>query len=787
MTTTKGGAVRSNDGDAVVNDDFANHEQEQQKQEETVDKEDEDPAEALLHLLLAVSSSSVRPLRQSAPRFASIADDDFDEVVWTSLRNSDAGGNFVAAPTSGAFSGAIERTPSLSSEIREVVRLARLTKYESSPFELHSCATQALILGGGSSASASEIRRDDDSENDGSTDNRWFTTLCLLLACLALEDDGDETSNSKTATTSQTTLLRKGNRKRKRPKRWQSLVYETVRMYQRYSCGFRADDGDNDEGNATGSTTTATSSLKLLSDRTRLWTRYVLPSTMLVQADLLLLSSSPRGSSAAKTAMSVAAYLAGIVSTASTLARQIVADQQESQHLHHHQQQQQQQLVESVLYSMEQQIPLIQQNDEDGSESNNWHNNRCCTGAGSGPTGTFHELVLCHPWRTKTSTATSPQQLLKRRLRTNASFDSMLLYWSTLEDDDADEDDDALSEEGSAEGDSDDRLSLDDISYMRTKWDEAGIALLAATSFDTARPLVWSSRYTWNAVYFPHVSALLLASDLGGVNIQMIGYRLLDGLLKATPNASLCLYGSLSSLLRPSSSRPDCPVGTFQLLSNRIVSTSASSSPETPTTASPGNSFEPEPPRLPNGAVAYRFMQRLLAKYKPRYQVLLVKRLVSDCPHPGLRPKLFDLLRSYIHYNDECQEAIGAVWDYVNAFLIELESHLDAGRGTVDRPAGAPSSAFRVRDADQLVDATELYMSAISLLELWLMIKRTRPEIPDLSKRLDAIRTVLEGAMRQWATTANSACSPPPEQHFRLNVLKMTLDQVCDKLRQTDC
>jgi hypothetical protein len=140
----------------------------------------------------------------------------------------------------------------------------------------------------------------------------------------------------------------------------------------------------------------------------------------------------------------------------------------------------------------------------------------------------------------------------------------------------------------------------DDSNYY--EWSDVGVALLVAAGWNTARPLVWEYSYTWR-LFSLHVVVLLLAeehnddnnddendndddndtSSYHGLKKQRqqhlqgwFGYQLLDQLLRVTRDESIDgppITGrnndnNNNSILHL---HPLTPIGTLQLITNRIV------------------------------------------------------------------------------------------------------------------------------------------------------------------------------------------------------------------------
>ena len=100
---------------------------------------------------------------------------------------------------------------------------------------------------------------------------------------------------------------------------------------------------------------------------------------------------------------------------------------------------------------------------------------------------------------------------------------------------------------------------------------------------------------------------------------------MLDTLFPSIPEKSLPPVHSTST-------KPDAPYETFQLLSNRLVM-------KTPVVQDELSFEKPQPQQQEWESKAHSerivgFMKSLLARYNTVNQVKIVRKLVHDCPHP---------------------------------------------------------------------------------------------------------------------------------------------------------
>ena len=543
-----------------------------------------------------------------------------------------------------------------------------------STFDLHASASDALNLG---SNDDNNVPIDVGRERQHAS----FATVCLLLCCFALNKHKEDVS-----------LIER------RPKRWQSLVWETIRLFQ--SKIRTSKDADR-----TGQI------LELV--WIPLWVNYVVPCTHDLQQHLLAQSVSNK----ATYHLSIAcAYHVGLVATTTLLARLLGVGPP------HNPTKQSKSHCTRLLESLLQNLPA------------NWD-----------------QVLLYHPYR-RLHADTMPSMSSPDAFR---SMQAALFYWT-------------LAAPGTESEDVDRKES---ISWMETQWDDVGLAALAAVAFEQQqRPLVWSAAHCWR-LWLPQVSVLLNAEDTkmesdDSTNEEWdcswflwMGYGLLEQLLPCIPNGSLTVP---NRLLISTASSPENPLGTLQLLSNRIVA-AAMESRQSAASQPPSNSGGTM--QLPNESVTFQIMQRLLSKYVPRHQVVIVRQLVEECPHPGLRPKLLDLLRPFVQWEPP---DVATVWVYCNSILQDLEAHTSHDSRT--------HSPFLI-NVDELDNTAELHCSCISLLYLWIRIRRTTPSILNVIPRLSNIHATIHAHNVRCSEGLKSNSS---NHRSRLLLLESMLQQILD-------
>ena len=247
---------------------------------------------------------------------------------------------------------------------------------------------------------------------------------------------------------------------------------------------------------------------------------------------------------------------------------------------------------------------------------------------------------------------------------------------------------------------------------VETEIDQVGLAEMSFFWLGwTDRPQVFSGAHLWHLL-FPSVSILLNADE--SMVSQQHGFILLQHLLSLVPNASLA---------GTSKRRPDHPLATFQLLSNRIIVDAAAQNGKSPMTS------------LPNGSQAFLTMKALLAKYQPLYQVHLVKTLHQDCPHQGLKPKIIDLLRTFVEWSDS--QALAMVWAYLDLCLKDLEGYVKSSSD------GSP----RILDSEDLAMEAEDFVAVVGVFRLWRVVRKQPLGVRRLQGRLIRIHDALSRAL----------------------------------------
>jgi len=245
----------------------------------------------------------------------------------------------------------------------------------------------------------------------------------------------------------------------------------------------------------------------------------------------------------------------------------------------------------------------------------------------------------------------------------------------------------------------------DTVAGMDTSWDPEGLAVLAFMGYEE-RPLVYSPSYQWRLL-FPHASTVLNNSILSDDVILSVLQSLLEQL--ATQS------------LDWNQDEPSSPIGTLQLLMNRTMM------PNT------------------NKRRVVEIIKMLLLRYAPSSKVALVSTLIEMCPHPGMIPRLLDLLRPTVTTNP--------VVDYLSTYVDKLQSNHLQEDG-------------ELKNVEELVDQVEVYVSVLSMIQLRFMLAPADTTTVKGLAQLPRLYQALTSALQH------------DDAHFRLNLLENALQQV---------
>jgi hypothetical protein len=298
---------------------------------------------------------------------------------------------------------------------------------------------------------------------------------------------------------------------------------------------------------------------------------------------------------------------------------------------------------------------------------------------------------------------------------------------------------------------------------LSSTWSDLGIALLVSLLWNS-RPKVWAIAYEWR-LFFPQVKSLLLAEQedeemdpLESMRrcapVVPHGYRLLEELLSQTRTHSLSIAKDESA--------PNSPLRTCQLLLNHMMEASNSKSQQ----------MQP----FPNAVHIYQELKLLLAKYRPIDQVEIVDRLIRNCPYPGLKPKIVDLLRSMVEWK-YANEAESKIWHFVERnFLLTIDEQLR-------RYSTGTSSTSTI--VSIFVNDAELYTAYLGLIHIWIMCRRKIPDdLNNVQNRIVEIHSTLQRLLAQHAPSNNS--QSPSLEPYRLGLLENSLQRTIDVMSELD-
>jgi len=285
------------------------------------------------------------------------------------------------------------------------------------------------------------------------------------------------------------------------------------------------------------------------------------------------------------------------------------------------------------------------------------------------------------------------------------------------------------------------------VAGMDTSWDETGISLLALMAFDD-RPLTFTPTFTWDT-WFPHVAILFKAANEYAF-LEGLPFLLLEKLFRVVPEKSLPTVSSASK-------KVEAPYETFQLLSNRIMLKSQKKG------AKKKSKKELELETKTRSERIAALMKSLLSRYPAVNQIKIVRKLVHDCPHPGLQAKFMDLLRPVI-FEEECAEAL---WSYIGSFVKDLLSHVDEGKN-------------ELFNSSDLIEKVEIYVGAITMIQLWCMVKGRLPK-KIKGTPLGKFYKILKKSIATWMTDEHAM---PPDDYYRLYLLEGALEQLMRILKE---
>jgi hypothetical protein len=267
------------------------------------------------------------------------------------------------------------------------------------------------------------------------------------------------------------------------------------------------------------------------------------------------------------------------------------------------------------------------------------------------------------------------------------------------------------------------------VASMDTTWNPKGVAILALECWKNDNVDGLSHVEKW-ALFFPHVSTLLLEQDT-----SQLGMELVKELLIMMPSRTLQEWGN----------DPASPIKVLQLLSNLLIASSLRQDQASAMAVS-------------------HVMQDLIQKYSLRSQMGIVQQLLQECRYPGLEPRLLDLLRHVAREHD-CDE----LWSFLQArYLHKMLQHVDANE--------------ELQELEDLLDNLETYVAATSMVRVHLMVHHCLPiTIMDDKRAFEALLKGVQRTAQNWERNTNK-----PKDYHRLFLLQSTLAAVVDLLETID-
>eukprot|EP00980_Cylindrotheca_fusiformis_P008783 scaffold1869_cov122-Cylindrotheca_fusiformis.AAC.45 len=286
---------------------------------------------------------------------------------------------------------------------------------------------------------------------------------------------------------------------------------------------------------------------------------------------------------------------------------------------------------------------------------------------------------------------------------------------------------------------------------MDTSWMDLGLSVLAFANLDQ-RPQILSLVEIWK-IWFPHITTVLRCDPDDGP------LELVEALLDVVPPRTISSFHRRRTN-HQSSKRPDSPLETFQLLSNRILG---------PPQTNMVSMEETQKIRQRSDRII-RLMKALLNRYIPVQQIEIVQQLMMDCPHPGLQAKFLDFLRPFVLSSEpENETAELSFWEYIASFIEALPRDYLKQQG--DKAATA------LVQVDDLIDNVEIHVGAITMVQLFVLAKHRLPlAIERVEASMRSFHQVLETTIQTW--TKHSSGLTFSDHLYRINLLEASLQNV---------
>jgi hypothetical protein len=185
---------------------------------------------------------------------------------------------------------------------------------------------------------------------------------------------------------------------------------------------------------------------------------------------------------------------------------------------------------------------------------------------------------------------------------------------------------------------------------------------------------------------------------------------------------------------------------------------------------------------LPTATETFQQMKVVMSRIHPLNQTDMVRKLLEECPHPGLLPKLVDLLRIFVRWNDEvCEDKVWVLLD--EELLREFDNQHEVHS----------SKDFSVDS-----DVVEEYQALLALLQLWIMCKQRLPvskSLTNLIARLEHAHGVVAAAMflshsphDGTAENRGNVSLSDSDEHceHRFNLLENSLQQIISLIQHVE-
>jgi hypothetical protein len=257
---------------------------------------------------------------------------------------------------------------------------------------------------------------------------------------------------------------------------------------------------------------------------------------------------------------------------------------------------------------------------------------------------------------------------------------------------------------------------------------------------------------------FPYVPVLLALSQVGHVDSSNDAITDSQTILDIG-RRKLCMHKAVDiinylfkridndSILEESVAFEVSPVGAIQLLLNHVVNISS-------TIKSVDESLTPQE--------LITVVKRISSLYPIQIQLSNINVLVHHCPFPFLVPMLIDLARPLVSHQS---------FSEINDTMAIISPFLEDMKSCFLFPRSDNENAINV---DKLVENTEIYTSAVSLLRLLYLKREKDPEsskqMSDVMQNMNDMRLSFE-ELGETISDGNNTGGPGGKMSFRLDLL----------------